>query len=341
VFCCNIEKENNPRQLEEGPMPRISLLLIALSLMCAATPSLAQKYPSHPVKIIVTFPPGSTPDTVARVVAPRLQESLGQPFVVENRAGAGGNVGADLAAKAPPDGYTLLVSTNAAVATNKALYADLPYDPEKDLATISLMAYAPQLLVVSPSVPANTFKEFLEYLRRNPGRVSYGSAGSGSASHLAMELLKSDAKVFTVHIPYRGFPQAVTDMLGGSIQAMFAIAPILLPHVRSGKMKGLAVTAVRRSELAPDIPSVAELGYPQLESLSWIGLLAPARTPQEVVDRLAVETQRILREPEGRKILLGQGFEVAASSPAEFRKFQHAEIEKWGKVIRATGATPD
>jgi len=293
------------------------------------------------VKIIVTFPPGSTPDTVARVVAPRLQESLGQPFVVENRAGAGGNVGADFVAKSPADGYTLLVSTNAAVATNKVLYANLPYDPERDLSTISLMAWAPQLLVVNPSLPVGSLKDFLEYLRRNPGRVSYGSAGSGSASHLTMELLKSDAKVFAVHIPYRGFPQAVTDMLGGNIQAMFAIAPILLPHVKSGKMKGLAVTSAKRSEMAPEIPSVAELGFPQLESLSWIGLLAPAKTPQDIVERLASETQRILREPDARKVLLGQGLEVIAGSPAEFRKFQHAEIEKWGRVIKSTGATPD
>ncbi len=322
-------------------MLRISLCAAALLLAFSATPLLAQKYPSHPVKIIVTFPPGSTPDTVARVVAPRLQESLGQPFVVENRAGAGGNVGADFAAKSPADGYTLLVSTNAAVATNKVLYANLPYDPERDLSTISLMAWAPQLLVVNPSLPVGSLKDFLEYLRRNPGRVSYGSAGSGSASHLTMELLKSDAKVFAVHIPYRGFPQAVTDMLGGNIQAMFAIAPILLPHVKSGKMKGLAVTSAKRSEMAPEIPSVAELGFPQLESLSWIGLLAPAKTPQDIVERLASETQRILREPDARKVLLGQGFEVIAGSPAEFRKFQHAEIEKWGRVIKSTGAAPD
>jgi tripartite-type tricarboxylate transporter receptor subunit TctC len=322
-------------------MLRVFLCATALLLNFSATPLFAQKYPSHPVKIIVTFPPGSTPDTVARVVAPRLQESLGQPFVVENRAGAGGNVGADFAAKSPADGYTLLVSTNAAVATNKVLYANLPYDPERDLSTISLMAWAPQLLVVNPSLPVGSLKDFLEYLRRNPGRVSYGSAGSGSASHLTMELLKSDAKVFAVHIPYRGFPQAVTDMLGGNIQAMFAIAPILLPHVKSGKMKGLAVTSAKRSEMAPEIPSVAELGFPQLESLSWIGLLAPAKTPQDIVERLASETQRILREPDARKVLLGQGFEVIAGSPAEFRKFQHAEIEKWGRVIKSTGAAPD
>ena len=322
-------------------MLRIFLCVTVLLLNFSATPLFAQKYPSHPVKIIVTFPPGSTPDTVARVVAPRLQESLGQPFVVENRAGAGGNVGADFVAKSPADGYTLLVSTNAAVATNKVLYANLPYDPERDLSTISLMAWAPQLLVVNPSLPVGSLKDFLEYLRRNPGRVSYGSAGSGSASHLTMELLKSDAKVFAVHIPYRGFPQAVTDMLGGNIQAMFAIAPILLPHVKSGKMKGLAVTSAKRSEMAPEIPSVAELGFPQLESLSWIGLLAPAKTPQDIVERLASETQRILREPDARKALLGQGFEVIAGSPAEFRKFQHAEIEKWGRVIKSTGATPD
>lgn len=302
---------------------------------------LAQPYPSRPVKIVVSFPPGTTPDTVARVVAPKLQESLGQPVVVENRAGAGGNVAVDAVAKSPADGYTLVVSTNAAVATNKVLYDNLPYDPERDLSPISLLATAPQILVVNPSVPVGTFKEFLEYLRANPAKLSYGTTGSGSAAHLTMELLKADAKVFLVHIPYRGFPQAVTDMMGGNIQTMFAIAPGVLPHIKAGRMKGLAVTALKRSEQAPDIPSVAELGYPQLESLAWIGMLAPAKTPQDIIDRLASETQRILRDPEARKTLSNLGFDVVGSSPAEFKRFQHAEIDKWGKVIRATGAKPD
>ena len=301
----------------------------------------AQAYPGRTIKIVVSFPPGTTPDTVARVVAPKLQEALGQTVIVENRAGAGGNVAADAVAKSAPDGYTLLVSTNAAVATNKVLYDNLPYDPERDLAPISLLASAPQILVVNPSVPVNSFAEYLGYLRSNPGRLSYATTGSGSAAHLTMELLKADAKVFVVHIPYRGFPQAVTDMIGGNIQTMFAIAPGVLPHIRAGKLKALAVTALKRSEQAKDIPSVGELGYPQLESLAWIGLLAPAKTPQDVIDRLSAETQRILKEPEARRTLSNLGFDVVGNNAGEFRKFQLAEIEKWGKVIRATGAKPD
>jgi tripartite-type tricarboxylate transporter receptor subunit TctC len=293
------------------------------------------------VRMVVSFPPGTTPDTVARVVAPRLQEALGQPVVVDNRAGAGGNVAADAVAKSAPDGYTLLVSTNAAVATNKVLYDNLPYDPESDLAPISLLATAPQVLVVHPSVPASSFAEFVGYLKKNPGRLSYGSTGSGSASHLTMELLKSDAGVFIVHIPYRGFPQAVTDMLAGNIHAMFAIVPGMLPHIRAEKMRPLAVTALRRSELVADVPSVRELGYAQLESLAWIGLLAPAKTPAEIVERLAAETRKALAAPEARTTLSRAGFDVVGSTPAEFQQWQKAEIAKWGKVIRATGAKPD
>lgn len=313
--------------------------LIAAVLL--SSPAWGQVYPTRTVKMVVSFPPGTTPDTVARVVASRLQEAFGQPFIVENRAGAGGNIAADAVAKAEADGYTLLVSTNAAVATNKVLLEKLPYDPERDLATISLLATAPQVLVAHSSVPVNSFNEFIEHLRRNPGRLSYASVGSGSASHLTMELLKSDAKVFIVHIPYRGFPQAVTDALSGNIEAMFAIVPAMLPHVKAGKMKALAVTALKRSDLLPEVPSVSELGYPQLESLAWIGLLAPAHTPQTIIERLAVETQKALNAAESRTLLARAGFDVAASTPAEFRKWQQAEIAKWGKVIRATGAKPD
>jgi tripartite-type tricarboxylate transporter receptor subunit TctC len=314
-----------------------------LALLLAALPALAsaQVYPARAVRMVVSFPPGTTPDTVARVVAPRLQEALGQPVVVDNRAGAGGNIAADAVAKSAPDGYTLLVSTNAAVATNKVLYDNLPYDPESDLAPISLLATAPQVLVVHPSVPAGSFAEFVAYLKKNPGRLSYGSTGSGSASHLTMELLKSDARVFMVHIPYRGFPQAVTDMLAGNIHAMFAIVPGMLPHIKAERMRPLAVTAMRRSDLVADVPSVSELGYPQLESLAWIGLLAPAKTPAEIVERLAAETRKALNAPEARTTLSRAGFDVVGSTPAEFQKWQKAEIAKWGKVIRATGAKPD
>jgi tripartite-type tricarboxylate transporter receptor subunit TctC len=301
----------------------------------------AQAYPSKPVRVVVTFPPGSTPDIVGRALASRLQETMGQPFVVENRAGAGGNIGADAVAKAAPDGYTLLVSTNGVYSINKSLYKSMPYDPDKDLVPVSLLATAPQMLVVNPSLGVRSFKEFLEHVRRNPGKLSYGSVGAGSASHLTMELLKNDAGVFIVHIPYKGFPPAVTDMLGGSIHTLFAIVPGVLPHVKAGKMTGLAVTALKRSELAPEVPSVGELGYPQLESLAWIGLGLPAGTPQEVLSRLSAETMRGMRAPEVRNLLGKQGFDVVAGSPQEFSRWIRAEAEKWGRVIKASGAAVD
>ena len=314
------------------------LLLVALALPGAV---LAQAYPSKPVRVVVTFPPGSTPDIVGRALASRLQEAMGQPFVVENRAGAGGNVGADAVAKAPADGYTLLVSTNGVFAINKALYKSMPFDPDKDLVPVSLLATAPQMLVVHPSLGLASFREFLEHVRRNPGKLSYGSVGAGSASHLTMELLKSDARVYIVHIPYKGFPPAVTDMLGGNIHTMFAIVPGVLPHVKAGKMTALAVTALKRSELAPDVPSVAELGYPQLESLAWIGLGAPAATPQDVLGRLSAETVRGMRAPEVRSLLGKQGFDVVASTPQEFSRWIRVEAQKWGDVIKASGAVVD
>jgi len=312
-----------------------------LLALVVCTVAAAQSYPSHPVKLVVPFPPGSTPDIVGRTLATKLQESLGQPFVVENRTGAGGNIGTEAVAKAPADGYTLLVGINGPIATNKYLYASLPYDPDKDLAPISLLAAAPQMLVVVPELKLHTFQAFIDYARAHPGRLSYGSVGSGSASHLTMELLKTEAKFYAVHIPYRGFPPAVTDMLAGNIQAMFAIIPGVLPHVRAGKMKALAITALERNALAPDVPSVAELGYPQLESLAWIGLLAPAGTPVEVLGRLGDETVRGMRAPDVVDLLGKQGFGVVAGSASDFQRWIRSENEKWARVIRASGATAD
>jgi tripartite-type tricarboxylate transporter receptor subunit TctC len=301
----------------------------------------AQQFPAKAVKVVIPYPPGSTPDIVGRTLSTRLQEALGQPFVVENRTGAGGNIGAEAVAKAPADGYTLLVGVNGPAAINKFLYRNLGYDSDRDLLPVSLLASSPQMLVVSQEIESAGLGAFLEYLRRNPGRLSYGSVGSGSASHLTMELLKSDARVFLVHIPYRGFPPAVTDMLSGNIQAMFAIIPAVLPQVRAGKLKALAVTGLKRSALAPEVPSVAELAYPQLESLAWIGLLAPAGTPAEVVNRLHSEGAKAMRAADTRDALGRQGFDVVASSPAEFSAWIRAEQAKWSRVIRASGATAD
>jgi len=315
------------------------LWLLVFLIFCSSLQ--AQQYPSKPVKVIIPYPPGSTPDIVGRTLAGKLQESLGQPFVVDNRTGAGGNIGAEAVAKSAPDGYTLLIGINGPVAINKFLYKNLGYDSDKDLMPISLLAATPQMLVVTPSIGVSDFKGFIEYLRRNPGRLSYGSVGSGSAAHLTMELLKSDAKVFAVHIPYRGFPPAVTDMLSGNIQVMFAIIPAVLPQVKAGKLRALAVTGLKRSALAPDVPSVAELGYPQLESLAWIGLLAPAGTPADIVGRLNAEAVKGIRATDTRETLGRQGFDVVGNSPAEFAAWIRTEQAKWSKVIKASGATAD
>jgi tripartite-type tricarboxylate transporter receptor subunit TctC len=317
-------------------MLRISILFVLMHGI-----AFAQGYPSKPVRVVIPYPAGSTPDIVGRTLSTKLQDALGQPFVVENRTGAGGNIGAEAVAKAAPDGYTLLIGINGPAAINKFLYKNLSYDSDKDLVPVSLLASAPQMLVVTPSVDVGDFKALLAYLRKNPGRLSYGSVGSGSAAHLTMELLKNDAGVFAVHIPYRGFPPAVTDMLSGNIQMMFAIVPAVLPQVKAGRLRALAVTGLKRSALAPEIPSVAEIGFPQLESLAWIGLLAPAGTPGEVVGRLNAEAVKAMRAADTRDALGKQGFDVVGSSQADFAAWIRTEQAKWSKVIKASGAVAD
>ncbi len=320
---------------------RVRTLAAALAFATLAAGAAAQTYPARAIKLIVPFPPGSTPDIVGRTLGQKMTESWGQPVVVENRSGAGGNIGTAAAAKSAPDGYTLVTGINGPIAVNKALYESLPYDPEKDLAPVSLLVSGAQILAVHPSVPASNLKEFVAYARANPGRLSYGSVGSGSASHLTMELLKSEAKLFIVHIPYRGFPPVVTDLLAGTLQATFAIGPAVLPQIRAGRLKGLAVTSARRSALAPDIATLAEQGFPAFDATAWIGLLAPAGTPAEIVEKLGAEAQRVMRLPEVRDPLALQGFDVIGSSPAEFARFIRSETQKWTRIVRAVGAKPD
>jgi tripartite-type tricarboxylate transporter receptor subunit TctC len=318
----------------------VKLLLFAFFLISSGFAS-AQGYPAKPVRLIVPFPAGSTPDIVGRTLASRLADAWKQPVVVENKTGAGGNIGTAEAAHAAADGHTLLIGINGPIAVNKSLYEKLPFDPDEDLRPISLLATGAQVLAVHPSVPANDLREFVDYVRKNPGRLSYGSVGSGSASHLTMELLKSQAKLAIVHIPYRGFPPVVQDLLPGQIQATFAIIPAVLANIKAGKLKGLAVTSARRSELAPAIGTVAEQGFPQFDATAWIGLLAPARIPPAVGDKLAEDTQRAMKLPEVRQMLGGQGFEVVGSTPEEFARFIRSESAKWAAVIKATGAKPD
>ena len=313
--------------------------LVLLALFAGA--AWGQGYPNRPVRVIVPYLAGSTPDVIGRTLAERLQKAFSQPFIVENRTGAGGSIGAEAVAKAPPDGYTLLIGGNGPVAINKHLYKALSYDPDRELAPISLLATAPQMLVAKPELKLDDFKSFVEYARRNPRKLSYASVGGGSASHLTMELLKSDARIDLVHVPYRGFPAAVTDMLAGNIDAMFAIIPAVLPHVKAGKMRALAVTALQRSAMIPEVPSVGELGMPALESLAWNGLLATAGTPADTLTRLSTETVRGMRAPETQEALGRLGFEVVAGSPEEFSRWIRAESEKWARVIRQSGATAD
>lgn len=314
---------------------------VFLLLVLFASTAWAQNYPSKPVRVIVPYPAGSTPDVIGRTLAERLQKAFGQPFIVENRTGAGGSIGAEAVAKALPDGYTLLIGGNGPVAINKHLYKALSYDPDRELAPISLLATAPQMLVAKPELKLDDFKSFVEYARRNPRRLSYASVGGGSASHLTMELLKSDTRIDLVHVPYRGFPAAATDMLAGNIDAMFAIIPAVLPHQKAGKMRALAVTALQRSPLSPEVPSVGELGMPALESLAWNGLLATAGTPAETLSRLSAETVRGMRAAETQEALGRLGFEVVAGSPEEFSRWIRAESEKWARVIRQSGATAE
>jgi tripartite-type tricarboxylate transporter receptor subunit TctC len=312
--------------------------IVCLLALAFATGAAAQGYPSKPIRMIVPFPAGSTPDIVGRTLGQKLSEAWGQPVVVENKTGAGGNIGTGEAAKAPADGYTLSISTNGPIAVNKALYASMPFDPQKDLAPVSLLAVGAQMLAVHPSVPATNLKEFVDYVRKNPGKLSYGSVGAGSGSHLTMELLKSEAKLHIVHIPYRGFPPVVTDLLSGQLQATFAIVPAVLPNVTAGKLKGIAVTSARRSELAPQVPTVAEQGFPSFDATVWIGLLAPAATPKDVLDKLSAATQKAMADQEVRNRLVSQGFEVVGGTPEQFARFIRSETEKWGGIVKKTGA---
>ena len=314
------------------------LYAAALAAAFLSLPAMAQQWPAKPIKLVVTFAPATTPDTLARIVGPHLQAAFGQPIIIENKAGGAGNIGADAVAKADPDGYTFLVGTNGPVAVNKALFASLPFDPDKDLRPVSLFVRAPQLLVVNPNVPVKTLKEFVAYAKANPTALDYGTTGAGSASHLTMELLKFREGINVNHIPYRGFPLAVQDMLGGQVESMFAIAAGMLPYVKDGRVRALAVTSDKKFALAPDVPTVVEAGYPYLDSFAWIGLLAPAKTPDDIVNKVQAAVAKGLAEAETKAKLEAQGYEVVGSTPAQFATWIKAEADKWGDVIKRTGA---
>jgi len=293
------------------------------------------------VTIIVPFSAGGTTDILARIVGQGLQTELGQPFVVDNRAGAGGNIGASLAAKAPADGYTLFMGTVGTHAINQALYKKMPFDPVKDFAPISRVATVPNLLVAHPSQPYKTVKELIAYAKANPGKVTFGSPGSGASPHVSGELFKSMTGTDLLHVPYKGSAPAMTDLLGGQISIMFDNMPSAIQHVRSGKLRPIAVTTAKRSPELPDVPTIAEAGVPGYEAMSWFGMFAPAATPKPVLDKLNAALVKVLNQPDVKKKIAEQGGDVVAETPAQFAAFIKAESAKWGKVVKESGATVD
>ncbi|MEI7445824.1 MAG: tripartite tricarboxylate transporter substrate binding protein [Burkholderiales bacterium] len=297
-------------------------------------------WPERPLRLVVPFPPGGPVDAVARVVAPRLAASLGQPVTVENRAGAGGIVGAEHAARAPADGYTVFVCS-IGHAVLPSLNAKLPYDFARDFVPVSMGAIFPIVVVAHPSVPVTSLADLAAYAKANPGKLSFGSAGNGGGTHLAGELFKTLTGTDLVHVPYKGSAPAMTDVLGGQIQLMFADAPTAVPQVTAGKVKALGVAQAARSPLLPEVPSAGEAGLPGYDAYSWSGFLVPTGTPAEVVRRLNAEIVKALGAPEAREALLARGAEPRAGTPEAFAGFVKAEMEKWGRVVRVNGIKGD
>jgi len=318
-------------------MKSTSLLwTIAFAITMTSAGAWAQQYPVRPIRLVVPFPPGGGTDTMARVVAPKLSEYLGQQVVAENRGGAGANIGAELAAKSPPDGYTLLLNT-ITNAIGASLYTKLNYDLVRDFAPITQLATTPHILVVHPSVPVKSVKEFTAFTRARPGELTYSSSGSGSSAHLAGELFSSLTGTKMVHVPYKGGGPSMIALVGGEVSLCFATMPSAVGYVRAGRLRGIAVTTEKRSPSMPDLPTIAETGIKGYEAGSWYGLSAPAGTSKDIIARLHAETVKVMALPDVKERLFNAGFEVVISNPEQFAAFTRSEIQKWGKLVRATG----
>jgi tripartite-type tricarboxylate transporter receptor subunit TctC len=316
--------------------------LIALSLALASSlGAAAEPWPAKAVHIIVPFPAGSSPDLIARMLTDRLAQALGKPVIVENKPGAGGNLGTGLVAKAEPDGYTLGLSIPGPLAVNTALFKKMEYDPFKELAPITLVALSPNVLVVDPKLGVNTVKEFVDYVKARPGKLNYGSVGNGSASHLTMELLKMRSGMDIVHVPYPGSPQVNTAIVSGQIQAGFVVPATAMPLVQAGRLKALAVTSSVRSVVVPELPTVAEAGFPGFESSAWIGMVAPAKTPKPIVERLSRELVTIIRSQDVREKMLRIYFQPVGTAPEALSNLMRSERDRWAKVIKQSGARAD
>ncbi len=316
-------------------------VVLGLTLLGCVSFTYAQAYPTRPIRFIVPYAPGGGADIVARATSQKMSEGLGVTVVVDNRVGAAGDIGSALAAKAAPDGYTLLMGNVGPMAINVSLSKQRAFDPVAELAPVSMMVIYPNVLVVNPTLPAKTLAEFVTLARGKPGQISYASSGNGSSTHLAAELLKRMANINLTHIPYKGGSQAVVDVISGQGQLYFSSAPGALPHVKTGKLRALGVTSTKRMRAAPDIAAIAELGYPGYDAVNWVGLLVPARTPATVINRLHSEVVKVLRHPDIDDRLTAQGGEAETSTPEQFSAHIKTEIKKWAQVIKAAGIKPE
>jgi len=314
---------------------------LAITLAFGANDAVAQAFPTKPVKLVVPFPAGGSVDAVARALADKLTQMWGQSVVVDNRPGAGGNIGADYVAKSAPDGYTVVMGALSTHAVNPSLYPKMPYDAAKDFVPITLVAITPNVLVINPALPVNSVKELIAYAKANPGKLSFGSGSNGSAGHLAGELFKVDTGTDMVHVPFKGAAPATQSLLAGDTQLMFDNLANAMAQVKAGKLKALAVTTAKRSNLAPELPTMAEAGVPGFDISTWFGLMAPAGTPPGVIAKWNADVTRILSSPDMRERLAAQGAEAAPTTPAEFSAFIASELPKYARIVKASGAKVD
>ena len=319
----------------------LSFLAAAFALVAVASAAWPADYPTRPVTLAVAFTPGGASDVLARIVARKMEQVLGEPIVIDNRPGAGGNVAAEVVARATPDGYTLLAGNNAILATNAALYKNIGFDAEVDFAPIGLIGSQANILVVNPSVPAHSMAELIALAKTRPGKLNFASSGYGLAAHLAGELFKEEAKIDIVHVPYKGAAPALQDVIAGHVQMMFATASSVVPHIRDGKVRALAVTTLKRSSVMPEIPTIDELGLKGFDATTWHGLVAPAHTPKDVIVRLNGALGAALDDPGVRTSLADLGVDIIGGSPEDFAAYIHAEIPKWTAIVKASGARLD